>query len=443
MHNRTVTSPSSWRVYQFHHLGNLRRKINKKADTTIFFFDFITILTHDLGCNAFVTNKITLSSVVFFIFVEKKLKRAIVSVINDLSTDRRVDKTCHTLVELGFDVLLVGRITKKSLPLPKRIYRTKRFKLLFEKGPLFYACYNIRLFFFLWFHRADLLFSNDLDTLLPNKIMAKFKKVPLIYDSHEYFTGVPELAERPAVRKIWQWIERKTVPGITDFITVNESIAGLYMTEYKVDPIVVRNISPVMLPDKFKSRLEMGLPENIPLIILQGNGINKDRGSEEAVLAMKYVESGKLLIVGDGDVLPDLKDIVLKNNLQDNIIFIPRQPMNELIHYTHQAYIGLTLDKGNNINYKYSLPNKLFDYIHAGIPVLASPLVEVEKIINHYNIGCCIENHTPEHIGKMINFMLSEKDQYQMWKSNLRTAATELTWENEKIKLIEVLKKYA
>lgn len=371
------------------------------------------------------------------------MKRAIVSVINDLSTDRRVDKSCQTLVELGFDVLLIGRITSKSLPLPDRKYQTKRFKLLFEKGPLFYACYNIRLFFFLWFRRADLLFSNDLDTLLPNKIISKFKKIPLIYDSHEYFTGVPELAERPAVRKIWQWIERKTVPGIKDFITVNESIAGLYQAEYKVKPTIVRNISPVILPEKFKSKAELGLPENMPLIILQGNGINKDRGSEEAVEAMKFISDARLMIVGDGDVLPDLKALVSKNNLQDKVIFIPRQPMHELIHYTHQASIGLTLDKGNNINYRFSLPNKLFDYIHAEIPILASPLVEVEKIINHYNIGCCIENHSPEHIAKKINFMLAEKKLYEDWKANLKIAAADLTWENEKTKLTEVLKKYA
>jgi hypothetical protein len=109
-------------------------------------------------------------------------QKIIVSVTNDLTTDQRVDKICNTLLELHFDVLLVGRILPQSQNIIRK-YKTKRFKLWFNKGPLFYANYNIQLFFFLLFKNSDVLWSNDLDTLWANYIVSKWKNKKLIFDS--------------------------------------------------------------------------------------------------------------------------------------------------------------------------------------------------------------------------------------------------------------------
>jgi len=371
------------------------------------------------------------------------LKKAIVSVINDLVTDQRVDRSCNTLVGLGFDVHLAGRRKKNSYPLPKRKYHMFRFNMLFEKGPLFYAFFNLRLFFYLLFKKADLLFANDLDTLLPNYLVSKIKRVPLVYDSHEYFIGVPELVGRPFVQKTWKKIERFVFPKLNDIITVNKSIADLYKTEYAKELTIVRNIPETRSVSGVKTRAELGLPENKQLIILQGSGINIHRGAEEAVDAMKFIENACLLIVGDGDVIPLLKQSVEKNGLTDKVLFIPKQSPGNLLHYTANSDLGLTLDKDTNINYRFSLPNKLFDYIHAQIPVLASPLVEVKTIIDEFGIGCCIENHTPEHIAEKIRFMLSDRESREIWKKNLKLAAEKLNWGEEQKKLISVLQKYA
>jgi len=371
-----------------------------------------------------------------------QLKKAIVSVINDLATDRRVDKTCNTLVDLGFEVLLVGRLLPGSLPLSHRRYQMRRMKLLFKKGPFFYAEFNLRLFFFLMFKNAELLISNDLDTLLPNFLVSKLKSIPVVYDSHEYFTETPELVNRRFVQNIWKKIEQMVFPHLRDVITVNESIAGLFSVKYGKPVHVVRNIPPTPELDNLKTRVQLGLPEVKPIILLQGAGINIQRGAEELVKAMHYIEGIFLLIIGSGDVIDDLKKMRIDLNLEDKISFLPKMPFTELIYFTANANLGLTLDKDTNINYRYSLPNKIFDYINAGVPVLASPLTEIKKIIDQYQVGETIESHEPLLLAKKIEAMLANKEQLAVYRQNCRIAAQTLNWENEQKKLIEVLQKY-
>ena len=141
--------------------------------------------------------------------------------------------------------------------------------------------------------------------------------------------------------------------------------------------------------------------------------------------------------------IANLKKIVTDNKLQEKIIFISKLPFEKLFEYTVNADLGLTLDKDTNINYRFSLPNKLFDYIHAGIPVLASNLVEIRKIIEEYDIGCITLSHDPEKIAEKINFMLFDEESKIKWKANLMRASAELNWNNEEKKLIGILKKYA
>ena len=170
------------------------------------------------------------------------IKKIIVSVTSDLVSDNRVHKVCTTLNNMGFEVLLVGRKLPGSLPVDARQYAVKRFNLVFHKGPLFYAAYNFRLYLFLLFSNFDILLSNDLDTLPANFIASKVKNKPLVYDSHEYFTEVPELINRPRVKKVWEWLEKKMIPNIKTAFTVCNSIAKIYEAKYGTPFKVVRNL---------------------------------------------------------------------------------------------------------------------------------------------------------------------------------------------------------
>lgn len=371
------------------------------------------------------------------------MKKAIVTVINDLSTDMRVHRTCMCLKKNGFDVLLIGRQKKNSAGMEERPYRTLRMKLWFEKGPFFYTEFNIRLFIVLFRFKTNLLFSNDLDTYLPCFIQHLLRKIPLIFDSHEYFTGVPELENSRIVRKIWKIVERVSMKYTRDVITVNDSIAGLFRNEYSRDIQVIRNIPPSRVYEIKKSKSELGLPENKKIILLQGAGINIQRGTEEAVDAMEYLENAVLVIIGSGDVIGELRERARKPALSGKVMFFPKMPYDKLFEYTVHADIGLTLDKDTNINYRFSLPNKLFDYIMARVPVLASELTEVEKIVIGYSIGEIIENHSPQHIALKINEMLNAMGKIEFYKKNLELASSELCWEKEEPILTQIIQKYA
>ena len=324
----------------------------------------------------------------------------------------------------------------------KRPYKTHRMRLMFEKGPLFYACYNFRLFFLLLFQKADLLVSNDLDTLMPNYLVSKIKGIPIVYDSHEYFTEVPELVDRKRTQNIWKKIERWIVPNLKTMITVNDSIASLFEDKYGIKPTVVRNVSPKFNLTTKANRKSLNLPEDKFILILQGSGINIDRGAEEMVEAMQYIDRAVLLIAGGGDVISILQKKVVESGLTEKVIFKPKQPYDQLISITRNADLGLTLDKDTNINYRYSLPNKLFDYIQAGIPILASPLPEIKKIISTYNIGDFIPSHHPKEIAQKTNEILANQELMLKWKKNVTFAASQLNWENEEQELIKIYAQY-
>jgi glycosyltransferase involved in cell wall biosynthesis len=369
------------------------------------------------------------------------LKKIIVSVTNDLSTDQRVDRVCNTLQRNGFDVLLVGRELKNSKPLHLRGYQTHRMKLWFEKGFLFYASFNISLFFFLLFAKADVLLANDLDTLPANFFCSKIKSQKLVYDSHEYFTGVPEIQNRLFVKNTWKRIERFILPKIKHAYTVNASIAKLYKDEYNIEFAVARNLpSRRNVGVKTKTRKELGLPDNKKIIVLQGSGINVDRGGEEAVQAMEFLNDAVLLIIGSGDVIDTLKSMSEKPTIKGKVIFKEKLPYAEMLEYTANADVGISFDKDTNINYRFSLPNKIFDYIQCGIPVLASRLPEIENVITTYRVGDFIVTHDPKHIAAKLNEMFSDVMKQSKWKANAVEAAKVLNWENEEVKLLNVFK---
>ena len=355
-------------------------------------------------------------------------KRIFISTTNDISTDNRVHKVAMLLLDLGYEVCWIGRELPHSKPLD-RPYQVRRMKLFFSKGGLFYAEFQLRLFLVLLFtlDRKSVLLSNDLDTLLPNFLNSRLFGIPLVYDSHEYFCGVPEIQGR-WVKRVWQAVESAIFPKLPYVWTVNESIADLYEQDYGNRPRVFRNISPAPDHMVWRSRKELGLPEDVKIAINQGSGMNVDRGLEEALEAISTMEGWLLLLVGSGDAIPALKKRVEEECWQEKVRFIGRVTYAELLSYTACADVGLSLDKDTNINYRYSLPNKLFDYIHCGVPVVTSKVVEVARVVEGYGVGKTVH---PEDIDALRAAIFEVGKDKGTWEEALSKASEECTWEQE------------
>lgn len=366
-------------------------------------------------------------------------RRIYISVINDLVTDQRVHRLASLLRDSGYDVTLIGRKLKHSQPFRPDGIKSKRFRLLFNHGFLFYASYNIRLCFFLLFRKGPfVLVANDLDTLPANFLVSKFRRANLVYDSHEYFTEVPELTGRKFVKGFWQGLEKYLVPRVDSAFTVNSSLAKMYSAKYGIEFDVVRNVPDMDIPEKETFLPELFMKEGF--IIYQG-AVNKDRGLGELLEIIAENRDFRLLIAGDGDMMHELKSKVEELQLYENVFFSGKLEPGKLKYLTCRAKIGISLEKKTNLNYYYALPNKLFDYIIAGIPVLCSAFPEMRNIVENYKVGMIVDPKNRDNITESLRIVLYDEEKRREWIENIQLAAETLNWKEEQARLEEIFKK--
>jgi glycosyltransferase involved in cell wall biosynthesis len=358
------------------------------------------------------------------------LKKIYFTVTNDLAYDQRMNRICTTLAANGYTVTLVGRKLKTSLPLAVRPFTQKRVSCFFNKGKLFYAEYNIRLFFFLLFKKFDALCAIDLDTILPGLFISKIKKCKRIYDAHELFTEMKEIITRPAVKKMWTRIEKYAVPKFKLGYTVSESIAGEFAKRYTVKYETIRNV-PVLR--------ELNTAAVKGKCIIYAGAVNEARAFEQLIPAMKSV-TGKLIICGDGNFMPQLKQLIKENDVAEKIELKGMLSPEELWQVMQQAFISVAIAEKEGLNQYLALPNKFFDYIHAGLPQVTMNYPEYKKINDKYNVALLIDNLHPETIATALNNLLSHDVMYDKLRENCLKARQELNWQQEEKKLIDFYK---
>ena len=358
------------------------------------------------------------------------MKTILVSVSNDLTFDQRVQKVCNTLHKNGFSIHVIGRKQKNSNP-AQFDFKVELIQLVFNKGFLFYLEFNIRLFFKILFTKKDILLANDLDTLLPNQMVSRLQSKKLVFDSHELFSEIPELVDRPLVKSIWKRLENSLIPRQQYGITVSSKIADYYKENYEVKFITIKNFPNADV--NFDSTLNNPFGKKSKPIILYQGALNVGRGLELMIDTMEYLSDCKLVLIGDGDIRKELEKRIVEKNLQHQIEFIGKVHPKELKNMTPFASIGISLEEDLGLNYRYAMPNKIFDYIQAGIPILISNLPEMKTIIDNYEVGEVAKSRIPEELAFQIKAIL-QKD----FSSGLEQAKKEFIWENQEKELLGI-----
>jgi glycosyltransferase involved in cell wall biosynthesis len=340
-------------------------------------------------------------------------------------------RICGSLAKNGYAVTLVGRKFSSSLPITDTSpdpgqFRQKRIRCWFTKTKWFYAEYNIRLFLFLLFKKMDAVCAIDLDTILPCLYISRCKRIRRIYDAHELFTEMKEVMTRPAVQKTWMKIEKKAVPKFKWGYTVSESIAEEFNHRYQVDYKTIRNV-PVL------QSLEE--TEQAERFILYQGAVNEARGLEYLVPAMQWINS-KLVICGDGNFMQQLKNLISNYKLEEKIELMGMLSPDKLREVSQKAYIAVAVPEKEGLNQYLALPNKLFDYIHAGIPQVTVNYPEYRKINKQFEIAVLLDDISPRKIAEAINNLLTDDVVYQKLKNNCRKAREILNWQQEEKKLI-------
>lgn len=356
--------------------------------------------------------------------------KIIATVTNDLSADQRMHRICMSLSDAGYDVLLVGRKLRDSVALSSQKYKQFRIRCWFNSGKLFYLEYNFRLFFYLLTTKFDIVNGVDVDTLIPCFLTAKIKRKPVVFDSHELFSEVPEVVDRKWVQRIWQMVEDFFIPKIKYCYTVSDSLVNYYKSRYNVDFLLIRNLplnvvinqNSVKASDKY--------------LIYQG-ALNKGRGLEFLLLAVRCLDAN-LLMVGKGDLEHELKELVRHYSLEDKVKFEGFVMPDKLKELTMNAYIGLNLLDDSSKSYYFSLANKCLDYIQCEIPQICMNFPEYQKINQKYSIGLLLDSLDVEELVTKINMLLLNENLYRELKENTLIAKTKLNWEVEQQNLVKM-----
>jgi len=367
-----------------------------------------------------------------------KKKSALIIFLGNIHFDSRASNFYKSFSERGFDVKVISFdwLTKDFKPVRGRISVYKLKKGLFSIS--FYLKFTIILSFRLVFTKTDFIFAEDVYTLPFAVIFSKLKNSRVFYDSREIYSNLAGLNKRKNLQAFWAWIEKKFIKAVELTITTGEMDSEFLEKKYNLTrTIVIRNLpfaADVKCSFDFRKHLLLGKGTKILLyqgVILHG------RGLMIIFDVMKELKDCVLVILGDGEHKEFYQALAHQEHIEDRVFFFGKIEQSELLEYTSGADIGLAIIENLSLSYYFALPNKMFEYIFCGVPVLVSNLPQMKSIVDKYQVGICVNADNKDEIVSRINNLLNNNELRKQLKENCQIAAKELNWNVEINKLFD------
>lgn len=302
---------------------------------------------------------------------------------------------------------------------------------------LFYAAFKFLLLYELFKQKADIYFAEEIYSLPYVKFRTFFGKGKVYYNSRELYAFLGGLRNRKFIQKIFTFIEKLLIHQVDLVLTTGEMDSDFLFNFYGIkNTLVIRNIPKLKTPDKkINLHEKLSISPDTRILLYQGVLID-GRGIELVIENLPKIKNAVFVILGDGVRKLKWKKYAEELNVSEKVFFLGTVPQDELINYTAAADLGICLIENISISYYHALPNKLFEYIMGGLPVVSSALPQMKQIVDQYKVGECIDIETNKNIAELINNLLNDANKLGKYKSNCVEASKELNWdvEFEKVK---------
>lgn len=343
-----------------------------------------------------------------------------------------------------------GRLLHLALAPAALLAAALRRALLAPHKPLMFLDYYWRAYRLVRADPPDALHAHDLNTLPVAAALARRTGLPLTYDAHELYPEISTLSTREAA--VWRGLERRLAGRADNILTVCDSIAGELERRYGVRaPTVLLNCPaapnggpamstgngdfPVQWTGNAPSPRPGDSPTGEPIVLYQG-GFAPHRGLETLVRAAHGLERGTIVLMGWGRLEGELRELIAREGLGERVRIVPPVPPADVVAEAARATVGVIPYEPIGLNNTYTTPNKLFDYMAAGLPVAASRLPELIRFVEGGEIGLTFTPGDPAALAAALNEILADPARYAAMRERAQEAARQYTWENESQKLL-------
>ncbi|MHB8904894.1 MAG: glycosyltransferase [Melioribacteraceae bacterium] len=309
----------------------------------------------------------------------------------------------------------------------------KIFKLTKGKFSLFfYLRFALILIRELFKTNADLYFAEDLYTLPFVTAIAKLKRAKVYYNSRELYAFLGGLRNRPFLQSIVTRVEKFFITKVDLVLTTGEMDSEFIEKFYGIkNTLVIRNIPLLQTPTaKIDFRKLYNIPDDKLILLYQGV-LLEGRGVQMIMRTMVKLTNTVLVILGDGEQKNNFQKLAQQLNISERVFYAGTIGQRELINYTAGGDVGLSLIENISVSYYHALPNKLFEYIMAGLPVLCSDLPQMKKIVEEYQVGESISVENENNIYFTLKRWSESLELLKSYRNNCLLAAQKLNWQEE------------